>query len=190
MTEWLGLEGNSRIIKLQAPCRRQGCQPPSLILDQSWEFFLWLPLPPLKLFICFSSPSCCFELNFLHSIFESLYLSISPFSQLNQFFAGYICYMLVTYLCKCHCFILLRNAEFSMCFSYRLINVKQSNTFPFFQLPHMDSSARLIVARLSADSDDCLLNLIKHKKLSVSKCIFSLLQSFVLAVRCKFKHKY
>lgn len=75
-------------------------------------------------------------------------------------------------------------------FSYHLINVKQSNTFPFFQLPHMDSSAHLIVARLSADSDDCLLNLIKHKKLSVSKCICSLLQSFVLAVRCKFKHKY
>jgi len=33
--EWLGLEGTSRIIKLQPPCHRQGCQPPHLILDQA-----------------------------------------------------------------------------------------------------------------------------------------------------------
>ena len=99
ITEWLGLEGTPKIIKLQFPCSRQDHQPPYLILDQSWELFLWLPptlsQPPLKLFICFSS-SCCFELNFLLSIFESLYLSIPPslylsVPSLSQFFAGYIC---------------------------------------------------------------------------------------------------
>ena len=33
--EWLGLEGTSRIIKLQPLCHRQGHQPPYLILDQA-----------------------------------------------------------------------------------------------------------------------------------------------------------
>ena len=31
--EWFGLEGTSRIIKLQSPCHRQGHQPPCVILD-------------------------------------------------------------------------------------------------------------------------------------------------------------
>ena len=35
ITEWLGLEGTSRIIKLQPPCCMQGYQPPHLILDQA-----------------------------------------------------------------------------------------------------------------------------------------------------------
>jgi len=35
ITEWLGLEGTSRIMKLQGPCLRQGHQPPYLILDQA-----------------------------------------------------------------------------------------------------------------------------------------------------------
>jgi len=35
ITEWLGVEGTSRTIKLQPPCRRQSCQPPYLILDQA-----------------------------------------------------------------------------------------------------------------------------------------------------------
>jgi len=33
--EWLGLEGTSRIIKLQPSCCRQGHQPPYLMLDQA-----------------------------------------------------------------------------------------------------------------------------------------------------------
>lgn len=33
--EQLGLEGTSRITKLQHSCHRQGCQPPHLILDQA-----------------------------------------------------------------------------------------------------------------------------------------------------------
>jgi len=33
--EWLGLEGTLRIMKLQPLCRRQGYQPPYLILDQA-----------------------------------------------------------------------------------------------------------------------------------------------------------
>jgi len=33
--EWLGLEGTSRIFKLQPPCHRQSCQSPHLILDQA-----------------------------------------------------------------------------------------------------------------------------------------------------------
>ena len=32
--EWLGLEGTSRVIKLQPPFHEQGHQPPYLILDQ------------------------------------------------------------------------------------------------------------------------------------------------------------
>ena len=32
---WPGLEGTSRIMKLQLPCYRQGHQPPHLILDQA-----------------------------------------------------------------------------------------------------------------------------------------------------------
>jgi len=35
IVEWLGLEGTSRIMKLQPPCCRQGHQPPHLILDQA-----------------------------------------------------------------------------------------------------------------------------------------------------------
>ena len=35
LVEWLGMEGTSRIIKLQPPCYRQGCQPPHFILDQA-----------------------------------------------------------------------------------------------------------------------------------------------------------
>ena len=35
ITEWLGLEGTSRIMKLQPPCCMQGHQPPYLILDQA-----------------------------------------------------------------------------------------------------------------------------------------------------------
>lgn len=37
------------------------------------------------------------------------------------------------------------------------------------------------MARLSADSDDCLLNLINHKKLSVRKCVcvLSLTQKYM-----------
>jgi len=34
--EWLGLEGTSRIIKLQPLCHMKGHQPPYLILDQVW----------------------------------------------------------------------------------------------------------------------------------------------------------
>ena len=33
--EWLGLEGTSRIMNLQLPCRMQGHQPPHLLLDQA-----------------------------------------------------------------------------------------------------------------------------------------------------------
>jgi len=33
--EWLGLEGTSRIMKIQHPCHRQGHQPPHLIPDQA-----------------------------------------------------------------------------------------------------------------------------------------------------------
>ena len=32
--EWLGLEGTSRIIKLQSPSHRQGCQLLDQVLDQ------------------------------------------------------------------------------------------------------------------------------------------------------------
>ena len=35
ITEWLGLQGPSRITTPQLPCRRQGLQPPDLILDQA-----------------------------------------------------------------------------------------------------------------------------------------------------------
>ena len=35
ITEWLGLEGTSRIMKLQPPCRKQGHKPLCLILDQA-----------------------------------------------------------------------------------------------------------------------------------------------------------
>jgi len=35
IVEWLGLEGTSRIIKLQPPPHRQGQQSPYLILDQA-----------------------------------------------------------------------------------------------------------------------------------------------------------
>ena len=35
ITEWLGLEGTSRIMKLQGPCLRQGHQLPYLILAQA-----------------------------------------------------------------------------------------------------------------------------------------------------------
>ena len=35
ITEWLGLEGTSRIMKLQPPRHRQGHQPPHLILEQT-----------------------------------------------------------------------------------------------------------------------------------------------------------
>ena len=35
ITEWPGLEGTSRITKIQTPHHRQGHQPPHLILDQA-----------------------------------------------------------------------------------------------------------------------------------------------------------
>lgn len=41
MVEWLGLEGNSVIIKLQLPCPKQGHRPPYPILDQILGGFLW-----------------------------------------------------------------------------------------------------------------------------------------------------
>lgn len=40
--EWPRLEGTWRIMNLQPPCHRQGCQPPHLILDQAAQ----VPIQP------------------------------------------------------------------------------------------------------------------------------------------------
>ena len=69
--EWLGLEGTSRIIKLQSHCRRQGRQPPHSILGQAAQS----PIQPgLE----------CLQGGGLHSLFEQPCQSFIPRRQLGE----------------------------------------------------------------------------------------------------------
>lgn len=159
---------------------------PTFFGKMSWECFLWLPLTlssplSLKLFIGFFFTLLWFEFFFpwvpLHNCTSLFFI--------ESVFAGCIC-LHASYLCKCHCFVLFRNAVLLLYWSYCLIHLKYSNFFLFFQLPCIDSSANLIMARLNAGSDVCLLNLILRNFLCMSMYVLTC----VHALRCKFRHKF